>query len=278
MKNLLIASTALVMTAGVAAADVSVSGNGRMGIAYNSTDANTMSFTSRIRASIAMSGETDGGLSFGGSFGVHDAVAAKTGQSGSIYISGAFGRITMGDVSGAAESVVGDLHGVGMTGVGDFNEMSYLSNSDRPAMRYDYTSGDMTLAVSSDNPGAGSPAYSVAVGYSTGMYAVGLGYENAGATDHVIGFGSITMSDMTFKAIYGSASGGDTQYGVSVSGAVGDMGVSAFYVDSTIVGGASYGLGGSYDLGGGAKLVGGVAHTDTGAGQTRADFGVSFTF
>jgi outer membrane protein OmpU len=54
--------------------------------------------------------------------------------------------------------------------------------------------------------------------------------------------------------------------------------VSAFYVDSTIVGGASYGLGGSYDLGGGAKLVGGVAHTDTGAGQTRADFGVSFTF
>jgi outer membrane protein OmpU len=265
MKNLLIASTALVMTAGVAAADVSVSGNGRMGIAYNSTDANTMSFTSRIRASIAMSG-------------VHDAVAAKTGQSGSIYISGAFGRITMGDVSGAAESVVGDLHGVGMTGVGDFNEMSYLSNSDRPAMRYDYTSGDMTLAVSSDNPGAGSPAYSVAVGYSTGMYAVGLGYENAGATDHVIGFGSITMSDMTFKAIYGSASGGDTQYGVSVSGAVGDMGVSAFYVDSTIVGGASYGLGGSYDLGGGAKLVGGVAHTDTGAGQTRADFGVSFTF
>jgi outer membrane protein OmpU len=215
MKNLLIASTALVMTAGVAAADVSVSGNGRMGIAYNSTDANTMSFTSRIRASIAMSGETDGGLSFGGSFGVHDAVAAKTGQSGSIYISGAFGRITMGDVSGAAESVVGDLHGVGLTGLGDYNEVNYMSNADRSAMRYDYTSGDMTLAVSSDNPGAGSPAYSLAVGYSTGMYGVGLGYENRGAVDHVIGYGSITMSDTTVKVIYGSATGGENQYGVS---------------------------------------------------------------
>ena len=46
MKSLLIATSALVMTAGIAAAEVTVGGDGRMGIIYDGSD---WDFTSRIR-------------------------------------------------------------------------------------------------------------------------------------------------------------------------------------------------------------------------------------
>ena len=134
MKKLLIATTALVATAGVAAAEVAVSGNGRMGVVYNGEDLN---FSSRIRVVFTLSGETDGGLSFGGSFRADNAGGAANGSAGEIFISGAFGTIAMGDVVGAAEAVVGDLPEVGYTdldslgdddgyAIGD-NDITYFS-------------------------------------------------------------------------------------------------------------------------------------------------------
>ena len=72
MKKILFASTALLATAGIAAAEVSVSGDGRMGVTYLKdrvlTDGNgdpysaEWQFTSRIRIKFAASGETDGGI------------------------------------------------------------------------------------------------------------------------------------------------------------------------------------------------------------------------
>ena len=83
------------MSAGFAAADVAVSGDGRMGIV--STDGDSL-FSSRMRIKFSGSGTTDAGLSFGGSFRANDASGAKSGTSGSVFISGAFGKISMGDV------------------------------------------------------------------------------------------------------------------------------------------------------------------------------------
>ena len=139
MKKLLLASTALVMTAGAAAAQVSLSGDARMGIVYdNGIPAQTagvnnntakMQFTSRARVTFTMSGETDAGLAFGASFRADNAGAAagNTGMTGgSVFIDGEFGRLTFGDVAGAARATVGDLYGVGLTGLGDLNEATYL--------------------------------------------------------------------------------------------------------------------------------------------------------
>ncbi|WP_439561548.1 porin [Roseinatronobacter sp.] len=132
----------MVMTAGAAAAQVSMSGSARMGIAYdngiaarNAADTanqNTakLQFTSRIRVNFTMSGETDTGLAFGASVRGDQFGAANAGNEsmtgGSVFIDGAFGRLTFGDVAGAARSAVGDLYGVGLTGIGDLNEMAYL--------------------------------------------------------------------------------------------------------------------------------------------------------
>ena len=68
MKKILLATSILAGTAGLAAAEVSLSGSARMGLIYadDGTDSST-AFSSRVRIVFTASGETDSGLSFGAS-------------------------------------------------------------------------------------------------------------------------------------------------------------------------------------------------------------------
>jgi outer membrane protein OmpU len=311
MKKVLLASTALVLSAGIAAADVSVGGSGRMGIISNVDDTTTtnidesdLGFTSRIRISFSASGETDAGLQFGGSIRADNAVGGNAGTAGSVFISGTFGKISMGDVSGAPEAAVGDLSGVGLTGLGDYNEFVYLSNSDRPAARWDYTVADLGLHVSADNPRddnatTADPALGIAVTYGMGDISAGLGYETTGDVDHIIGGVAAGFGDATVKVIYGSADDSTAadldfdQYGMSLDFVSGATTFTAYF--RTVEGngalagsGSVYGLGVSYDLGGGASIVAGYVDGDDvdptsaafGSALTNAtyDAGISFSF
>ncbi len=279
MKKVLLASTALVLSAGVAAADMKLTGNGRMGVIDGFGD--DIGFTSRFRAVFTGSGETDGGLSFGGSIRADNSAGGAAGTAGSVFVSGAFGTLTMGDVSGAPEAAVGDVGGVGLTGLGDLNEAVYLSNGARPAMRYDYSFGDFGVHVSADNPALTSDTvFGVAVSYSAGAISAGLGYEDTGSIDHIVAGASVGFGDATIKAMFGTASGavdGD-QYGVSVSYGMGAIEATAFYQNSEDLGAfEAWGVGASYDLGGGASLVGGYASNET-TGEDAFDFGMSMSF
>lgn len=291
MKKVLLTSTALVLSASIAAAEVSVGGSGRMGIIGGGTDdAGTtgidetdLKFTSRIRISFSASGETDGGLAFGGSIRADNAVGGNAGTAGSVFAEGAFGKISMGDVSGAPEAAVGDVSGVGLTGLGDYNEMTYLSNGDRPAMRYDYVTGSLGFHVSADNPGAFniSEAIGVAVTYSMGDMSFGLGYEENEDSDHLIGGISAGFGDATVKAIYGTADLAGTdfdQYGVSLDYVFGAATATAFFV-SKDAGTAvdTLGVGMSYDLGGGASLKAGYVDSDA-EDDGLYDFGLNMSF
>jgi outer membrane protein OmpU len=325
MKKVLLASTALVLSAGVAAAEVTVGGDGRMGIVNNFDADNTLGFTSRIRIAFTASGETDGGLAFGGSIradnsgGItvddigNDGVEASdivpgggaAGVAGSVFISGDFGRLSMGDVAGAPEAAVGDVSGVGLTGLGDRNEMTYLSNGNataRSAMRYDYTFGDFGFHISADNPVAypGSAdlrteneTYGVAVTYSGDLFSAGLGYETrdgerpstgdfAISGDHIIGGVSVEFAGATIKGIYGMADldGLDEfdQYGISVDYGFDATTLTAFYTggDEELKSEA-FGLGVSYDLGGGASVKAGYVQDET-IDEDAFDFGVSMSF
>ena len=84
MKRALLASTALVMSAGIAAAEVSVGGDGRMGV--KSTDGGDIEFSSRVRISFTGSGETDNGLTFGGSIRADNAGGGASGTGGSVHV------------------------------------------------------------------------------------------------------------------------------------------------------------------------------------------------
>ncbi|MCR8724947.1 porin [Frigidibacter sp. ROC022] len=295
MKKILLASAALVSLTGAAMAEVAVSGDGRMGIIYDGTD---WDFTSRIRITFTATGETDGGLAFGGSVradnagvtGCTDFVAGDCGSltkggvagaGGSVYISGAFGKLSMGDVDSAAEAAIGQVSGVGLTGLGDMNEIGYLgagaSDSD-PVLLYTYSSGDFTVyaSLSDGNP---NESYGVAFKYAPGNYSVSLGYEDNTTDSQIVVGGSATFGDATISAVYSSHDLANMdEYALSLDYVFGAATVTAFYhgVDNA-ANDNFYGLGASYDLGGGASIVGGVVSGDNMADPIM-DFGISMTF
>ena len=67
MKKVLFATTALVATAGVAAAEVSVGGFGYFGVAHDSAAADETFVTHATRLTFSASVETDSGVTFGAS-------------------------------------------------------------------------------------------------------------------------------------------------------------------------------------------------------------------
>ncbi len=304
MKKILLASSALVLVAGVAAAEVTVSGDGRMGILYgeddftnrNTNEDKDYAFTSRIRISFNASGESDGGLVFGGSVRAdnYEDDQATNGQEGSVFVSGTYGRLAMGDVDGGAESVVGDLAGVGLTGLGDNNETFYLFGAGDPNALYQYTTGPLSLAL-----GIGDDEeYSVGIGYDGGTYSVGIGYEGVPAgfdlpfdlgdadddAQHLAAAASVTFQMVTLKGLYGRLDTGTddiNQYGVSVDASFGPASASAYYRNIELDDDDAddqdfYGVGVEYDLGGGAALAAGLV--DGEEIDTTADFGIKFAF
>lgn len=248
MKKVILATTALVASAGFAQADVTVGGDGRMGIIYDGSD---YAYTSRIRISFTASGETDGGLAFGGSVRADNAGGGASGTAGSVFISGDFGKLSMGDVDSAAKAAVGNVSGVGLTGLGDLNEMQYLlsasenenGNSEisaavRPAALYEYTTGAFSFYAGTSNPrgfsvtgdavvdatGAFSSvtaldidmSYSLGGSYAGDNWSVSAGWESlegtsaVAVTDIVAGTTTTTVTDLDGDSWY---IGGDVSFG-----------------------------------------------------------------
>jgi outer membrane protein OmpU len=314
MKRHLLASTMILAASlGAAQAEVTLSGSARMGVIDNFGADNT-GFTSRARVEFTLSGETDGGLSFGASFRADNAVGANAGTAGSVFISGGFGTLSMGDVDGAANAALGQVDGVGLTGLSDLNELTYLSNGGSdfdgdgnifdsnetvdPSALYTYSAGDLSVFVSSTNP-SDNLDLAVAIGakYTIGNVSVAAAFENnndqdgtPSDIDNVMLGVTGTFGAVTAKAIYGQADSlGVTadQFALSLTYTADALSATAFYADdselsnlpSDITAGSAeaYGVGASYDLGGGAKVVGGYVKNQT-ADTSAVDLGVSFSF
>lgn len=175
MKKVLFATSALVLSAGFASAEVAVTGNGRMGVIYDGNDAQ---FSSRARVKFTLTGESDSGLSFGGAFRVdqenytfsnsdgYNSRSAARGTAGAVWISGTYGKLSMGDVVSASEAAIGDLAEVGYTDgefAGDPEELFFLTgdgvNTDQgPNILYEYTINNISLyASASDGVNTGWP-------------------------------------------------------------------------------------------------------------------------
>lgn len=232
MKKLLLATSILAGTAGLAAAEITLSGDARMGIINNfvfvaGADDDTV-FTSRARVTFTMTGSTDSGLEFGASFRADNAGGAAAGTAGSVYVSGAFGKLSMGDVDGAAAAAMGHVDGVGLTDLGDLNEIVFLGNggvdmvlfdapfspealSGDPSALYEYSAGAFSVYASVNQlgfvlptTGYDSTSYAVAASYSMDAYKFALGFERMDLTDGVIDWTIDQVSlgaDASFGAI-----------------------------------------------------------------------------
>ncbi len=310
MKHLL-ATTAVLLTAGIASAEVTTTGTSRMGVIDDF--ASDAAFSSRVRIIFTASGESDNGLAFGATVrNDQSGVGNDANGDSTVFISGAFGKLSMGDVDGAAAAAVGQVDGVGYTGLSDMNEIVFIGtggndyndsatigpdDTQDTSVLYEYSTGNFALYLSSTqiNRAQGGEALSVAGKYTAGNYTVSLGYEQLDAIDDylweqfVLG-GTATFGAVALKAVYadGSNNQGDAwkQYAVSAAYTVNALTVSAFAANDedllsndlgTTSNAKAYGLGASYDLGGGAKIQGGYVKNQTND-TSAVDLGLTFSF
>lgn len=134
MKKVLFASTALALSAGVAAADVRLSGDARMGLQYNSANVVTTTIEKRFTLNIDGSTTTDGGVTLGARLRIRSDENTGSNTNGA-RVFARFGGLTVaaGNILGAIESMpnlYGPVTPLQMTGNG-FHSM--ITNIDRGA-------------------------------------------------------------------------------------------------------------------------------------------------
>ena len=144
MKRVLMATTALCLGAGTAAADVALSGSAEMGVAGSKDD--SARFHTDIDVTFTMSGTTDAGVSFGAAIDIDEggvdapAVADDDDDGGiAVFMSRpeSFGTITMGDTAGAIAWAVSDARGAGPGSIRDNHEHGGSSGNDGLDARHD---------------------------------------------------------------------------------------------------------------------------------------------
>ncbi len=322
MKKFLIATTALVATAGVAAAEVSLSGTARMGLQYEDAATNVEDFKlhTRVRARISATGETDGGLGWGVTTRVQvtNGSTANTVNSTSIWLSGTWGELRVGDTDAAGDDFGITSWGFANVGGGEAGEKARYTGDAN--VRYTGSFGDLTVVATTllgydygtlpstpTNPANGD--WSLGLGYDFGMFAVNLAYDhddsyvNTGATvvttswasgrknESISARVSGTFADITVGLLLADSDVYGAGYGIDVSYTMGNLTIGANYsgVDDThgILGDptAPGGLAGSddsYEIGFKWGLGGGAtlagAVGQNTTGNTVADFGMNFKF
>ncbi|AXT35541.1 porin [Phaeobacter sp. LSS9] len=313
MKKILFASTALVATAGVAAADVSFGGYGRFGVGYveDRTVGGTSDtvIVSRFRMNIDASAETDAGVKFSARVRMQADEDAASGEANAAGLNGArfsveYGglRVDVGNVAGAIDNLpnyYGNEPGLetfmGQYSGADYDFIGYSSGGAGVNGVYArYAVGDFAVAAAYDQAANGGDGdrFDIHAAYTFGNITAALAYgetDNGAAAD-------FDMTVLTLGGSWGAFSGtlivgdesvaavneSDTFYGISAAYDVSSATTLTFaYGDGSGDGDTrNIGLGVIHDLGGGVSLRGGIGESKTGNadGQMRADFGAQFSF
>ena len=237
MKKVLLTTTALVMTAGVAAAEVSFSGKGQ--ISYGATGANDMALNTHLDVNVAVSAATDNGVTFSSSFG-YDA-GQEADYNDDFTIDGA----EAGWGFGAPEVKVG-VNGWTISGQNGGIADRYDGDVDSGDIGIDGSVGGITLGFTTGSTAGRS---SFAVGYSAGDMSISMASttddDGAGAnSDAAMKFSlSYKVGDATITAASDNEGAAETTNSIGVSYAMG-----AITVGYTMAGDNGANMGDDYDL------------------------------
>lgn len=298
MKKILLATSALSLMAGAAAAEISFSGSAVMGVGDNGVD--DVRSILETYLTVNASGETDAGLSFGfeTTIATYDTDGGLNDDGTSAFISGAFGKLSMGSVAEADEvATLPDIGGLSGLGVDNIAEAFTGDSAGRPShdVNYTYSGGALTFGMSAHigNDGTGD-GYAVGLKYDFGDAYVGIGYndesESASAGSVTSLYAGGTFGAVSVKAMWSEwdpdgAADKANAYGLHMDYTMDALTLSAQYSanDLPALGGGdseAFGIGAAYDLGGGAKVVGGVANVtnDDLDDDTVWEMGLSFSF
>src|SRR6056297_1978093 len=107
MKKVLLASTALLLTAGFASAQsIELSGDANAGLKYDEDGGNAfgdeLTVHNEINMTIAGSGSTDTGLTFGAFLTIDETDGLDDAE---VFISGVFGTVTVGRIDHATDGL-----------------------------------------------------------------------------------------------------------------------------------------------------------------------------
>ena len=282
MKKLLIASTALVATAGMASADITISGSAAAGI-HSGLDAGASAdgVYSQAGVDFSMSGATDNGIAFSASVNIDagtevdtgdfelDGVDANAVSFGSLSMTGTFGTLTFDD--GGIDNLYDDDNSAAdlsySTTVGAVS-LTIAHNTaavdDANSMSAGYSASGMTFALTASEDTAGtSTALSVA-------YALNDTVSLTGSTDQAAGVESVQTigATTTLNGVSVSvSSANDSTWDVDLGYTAGGFALT-YGVDETDGWTATATAG----LGGGATFAAGVSSDD------EMYAGVSFAF
>ena len=290
MKKVLFATTALVATASVAAADVTFGGYGRFGVLYTDVaGVDDTNITSRFRLQIDATAESDAGVTFGARVRLEgeerDAAAGTRAQfNGVRYFARTGGfEVGVGNIFGALEFMPGmypiDL---GLTG-----------------HRYDYTAYNFRADAYSSGGLGSDGSNGVEVMYSAGDFSVHVSASDT--NDRIAAHAAYTTNGWTFAVgAQDSDNAADTEFAATVGGSFGFADVTLAYADNGTAGdhivlagrfdvGAAtnvevyvadadywvdtgFGIDFNHDMGGGTSLRGGIS--TGGSASTAADSGL----
>ncbi|MEX0349309.1 MAG: porin [Paracoccaceae bacterium] len=317
MKKILFATTALIATASVAAADVNFSGYGRFGLKYdgNATGDEKETFlTSRFRLNIDGDAETDGGVAFSARVRMQ-ADANQDGTAGTAQLSGArfttqyegF-RVDVGNISGVIDNLPnwagyepGLTFFLSQNSASNFADDSFSSTGagvNGVFAQYAVNDFAVSASYSPSETGAGEQ-WGVSGQYAGDTFSVALAYasnepDNPGAGD----LGDSDIIALTAAATFGAFTGNlvvgtedadndtddefDTFWGLSASYELGTATDLVFaYGDGAGDGDVQvFGIGFIQDLGGGVSLKGGIGSVKErpNSAEAVADLGVNFAF
>jgi outer membrane protein OmpU len=281
MKKVLFATTALVATAGVAAADINLTGSANVGL--RDTGTGDTFLHQEIDLNFVLSGSTDNGLTFGGSMDFDEGNTAA--RDPELFISGAWGTLTMGALDAATDAL--GLADLGFDGIGMDDDVEALRIQGEADVNYSYSVAGFSLLLSYGVGGttgvdSNEGDYGVVLGYEMGDFSGQVGYSRDDVTGDV-GAGlqlAYSANGLTITTLFTER---DLRVGTDVSG--GGINVAytmdaftfgASYADTDAVGDfEDYGVGVTYDLGGGLKLSGAVGSVDN---VSVADFGLTMSF
>jgi len=313
MKKVLFATTALVASAGIAAAEVKVTGSAEIGISGGDylAPGDDVQFHSSVDVRFSMTGETDNGLSFGATIDLDDAVdhaiagydhvdnvstAGYQSADYTVFLSGNFGTITMGDTDGAFDWALTEVALAGGTiNDAETEHDGYSGNSgldalyDGQVVRYNHSVGDFSFAVSAmlDDSGAADAVFGIGGKYSGDLggvtLGVGLGYQTSNVADIYgisldVAMGNGFAAALNYSDLDGLG-GRDSHMAIGVAYTMDALTVAANYGEYDLTAGGSqdgYGILVNYDLGGGATVQAGY-----GSGYADAErwsLGVAMSF
>lgn len=281
MNRLLIAVLAIILFPQAAAAEIKLTGSGRMGVFWNGS----FGTEHRLRLDFTAKTKTDDGITFG-AFARASLEKGAAGQISGPALSMAWDRwkLTIGNTSGAVAAQAG-IWGcsVGYRGSSCADMVANLSPGGwTPVMtvssstgqgpnlvRVNAKFGKVKLALS----GANGNDFEIAAAFPVGPIKVGLGFDDGSGTT---GGWTLTTEYKKGDWTYGLDAG---QYGTVTNGVFSAQyktGPHTYYGYVSVLGGThSAGLSYKRDLGGGVKFGTGVEIV---GGSWMADMGLSMRF